>query len=82
MMNETEMEQFGALARNWREAEEIEDSAALQALENELHERITIDEIETIQGLDAKTGEPSTAETDRLRTVLGKMWNNASARLD
>ncbi len=81
-MDETEIEQFGALARNWREAEEIEDTAALEAFENELHERLTIDEIKMIQGLDAKTGEPSTAETDRLQTVLGKMWNNASARLD
>lgn len=81
-MSETEMEQFSALARNWREAEEIEDSAALEAFENELHERITIDEITMIEGLDVTTGEPSTAETDRLRTVLRKMWNNASARLD
>lgn len=81
-MNETEIEQFGALARNWREAEEINDTAASESFENELHERITIDEIRMIQGFDAKTGEPSTAETDRLRTVLGKMWNNASARLD
>ena len=81
-MNETELEQFGALARNWREAEEIDDSAAAESFENELHERITIDEIESIQGLDPMTGEPSRAETDHLRSVLGKMWNNAAARLD
>ena len=81
-MDETQLEQFGALARNWREAEEIEDSAASQAFEDELHERITIDEIRVMQGLDPKTGEPSSAETDRLRPVLEQMWNNASARLD
>lgn len=81
-MNVTETEQFSALATNWREAEEMGDSAALEAFEDELHERITIEEIATIQGLDAKTGEPSAAETDRLRSLLGTMWNNASARLD
>ncbi len=82
MMDEIEVEQFGALASNWREAQEIEDSAASEAFENELHERITMDEVKMIQGLDPKTGEPSSAETDRLRTVLAEMWNNASARLD
>lgn len=81
-MDETQLEQFGALASNWRQAEEIGDDAASQAFEDELHERITIDKISMIQGLDPKTGEPSSAETDRLRAVLGKMWSNASARLD
>jgi hypothetical protein len=80
-MDVTEAEQFGALAGNWREARDADDSAASQAFENELHARISAEEIATIQGLDAKTGEPSAAETDRLRTVLGTMWNNASARL-
>ena len=82
MMDETEVEQFRALAQNWREAEESEDKAASEAFEDELHERITMDEIKSIKGFDAKTGEPSTAETDRLRTVLGTMWSNASGRLD
>ncbi len=80
-MEVTQIEQFGALASNWREAEEIGDSAASEAFEDELHARITTDEIRMIRGLDAKTGEPSSAETDRLRAVLEKMWSNASARL-
>ena len=82
MVDQSEVEQFGALASNWREAQEIDDAAASEAFENELHERITMDEVKVIQGFDATTGEPSPAETDRLRTVLGTMWNNASARLD
>jgi hypothetical protein len=82
IVNVTEVEQFSALAGNWRDAEAIGDTAASEAFEDELHERITIDEIRTIQSLDAQTGEPSSAETDRVRTVLEKMWTNASARLD
>ena len=81
-MNTIELEQFGALARNWREAEEIGDTAAAEAFEDELHERITLAEIREAQGLDPKTGEPSSAETDRLRGLLERMWNNASARLE
>lgn len=81
-MNTIELEQFGALARNWREAEEIGDTAASEAFEDELHERITLAESKQVQGLDPRTGEPSPAETDRLRNLLERMWNNASARLD
>jgi hypothetical protein len=77
-----EAEQFGALAKNWLEAEEVADDAASAAFEDELHERITRDEINRIQGLDAASGEPSLAETEQLRKVLERMWNNASVRLD
>lgn len=77
-----EAEQFGALARNWLEAQETGDTAASDALEDELHERTTLDEIKRIQGLDAATGEPSVAETERLRDLLERMWSNASVRLD
>ena len=81
-MDVTEAEQFCALASNWRDAREMDDSAASEAFEDELHARISAEEIAAIPGLNAKTGEHSAAETDRLRTVLGTMWNNASARLD
>ncbi len=81
-MNESEIEQLSALATNWREAEGSDDAAASEAFEHELHERITIAEIRNVQGLDPQTGEPSSAETDRLRYWLEVMWNNASARLD
>ena len=80
-MDVTTIEQFGALASNWREAEAIGGDAASQAFEDELHERITVEEIASIEGLDPGTGEPSSAETDRLRATLEKMWSNASARL-
>ena len=80
-MDVTEAEQFGALASNWREAREMDDSAASEALEDELHARIPVEEIATIPGLDARTGEAWPDGTDRLRTVLGTMWSNASARL-
>lgn len=79
-MDVTEAEQFGTLASNWLEAEKTEDAAASRAFEDELHARITIEEIRTMRGLDAQTGEFSSAETDRLRTVLQKMWNNAVRR--
>ncbi len=81
-MDVTEAEQFGALASNWREARETGDGAASEAFEDELHARIAAEEIDAIPGLEGKTGEPSAAETDRLRAVLGTMWSNASARLD
>lgn len=77
-----EAEQYGALASNWLEAEEGGHTAAIEAFENELHARITFDEIDGIQGLDPATGEPSMAETERLQRSLRRMWNNASARLD
>ncbi len=81
-MDVTEAEQFGALANNWREARQMSDSAASEAFEDELHARISTEEIAEIQGHHAETGEPSPAETDRLRAALGKMRTNASARLD
>jgi hypothetical protein len=75
-----EAEEFGALAGNWLEAEKAGDAAAQEAFENELHERITFDQIDRIQGLNAATGEPSTAETERLRGLLQRIWNNASVK--
>jgi hypothetical protein len=80
MMNE--VEEFAALAQNWREAEDQRDAASSEAFENELHERVTLAEIGSLEAEDPRTGEPSAAESDRLRGVLHLMWNKASARLD
>jgi hypothetical protein len=82
IMDVTEAEQFGALASNWREAGKMDDRAASEAFEDELHASIAAEEIARLPGLGARTGEPSAAETDRLRSELGTMWSNASARLD
>jgi hypothetical protein len=82
MVDLHEAEQLSALARNWLEAEEAGETAAVEAFENELHERITFDGINRVQGLDAATGEPWPAETARLQMSLERMWTNASVRLD
>ena len=81
-MDTAEVEQVETIAQNWREAEEAGDRAAAEAFEDELHARLTAEEIGAIQGHDPRTGEPSAAETERLRGVLQRMWRNASARLD
>lgn len=81
-MNGFEVEEFAALAQNWREAEGAGDPAAAQAFEDELHGRITVAGIRTLEAQDPRTGEASAVETDRLRSTLAAIWNRASARLD
>lgn len=76
-----EAEQLGALAGNWLVSQDDGDAAAAEAFEDELHERMKLDEIKGSHGLDPASGEPSLAETERLREVLEHMWNNASLRL-
>ncbi len=81
-MNEHEIEELAAVAQNWREAEELGDTAAAEAFEDELHARVGIAEIRNLEALDPGTGEASGAETGRLRSELEEIWNRASARLD
>jgi hypothetical protein len=80
-MNVFEVEELAALVENWREAKEARDSAASEAFENELHERVTPAEIRTLEAPDPNTGEPSATATDQLRSDLQEMWSKASARL-
>lgn len=80
-MNRSEVEQLAALAENWREAEEMNDYAASQAFEDELHARVTDVEISSLKLTDPPAGE-APAETHRLQRALERMWDNASARLD
>lgn len=82
MMNESQVEELVALEQNCRDAEALGDRAAAQALEDELHARMTLAEIRSLEAFDPGTGEPSPAETGRLRGALEKLWSNASARLD
>lgn len=81
-MNGHKTEEFAVLADNWREAEEAGDRAAAEAFEDELHARLTPAEIRELEAPDPGTGEASPAETERLRSGLERMWENASAWLD
>jgi hypothetical protein len=81
-MNVAEVEELAALAENCSEAEALGDRAAREALENELHARMSIAEIRNLEAPDPRTGERSASETDRLRGALERIWSNASARLD
>ncbi len=81
-MNEVEVEELAALAENCREAEAVGDRAAAEAFEDELHARVGLAEIRSLEAADPKTGAPSAAETERLRGALERLWSNASARLD
>jgi uncharacterized protein (DUF885 family) len=79
-MKTTEVEQFAALAENWREARAINDHAASEAFEDELYARLSEDEIGRLTG--PEMPEERSGDTDGLQSVLQRMWNNASARLD
>lgn len=81
-MHTVEVEQFAALAENWRQARAIDDQAASEAFEDELHARISKDELGQLRPGNAPMHERPAAEADGLRTVLERMWDNASARLD
>lgn len=82
MRNESQIEEMTALVQNCREAEALGDRAAMEALENELHARVTLAEIRGLEAADPRTGEASPVETQRLRSALEEMRNRASARLD
>lgn len=81
-MNDIEVEELAALAENCREAEALGDQAAAEAFEDALHARVGLAEIRRLEAADPRTGEPSAAETERLRGALERLWSNASARLD
>lgn len=81
-MNTIEVEQFAALAANWSEAEEGGDQAGARAFEDELHARLSIDEIRNLRVADAQGDEASAAETAAVRRVLEAMWDKAAVRLD
>jgi hypothetical protein len=59
------VEQFAALADKWRKAEEINDYAAAEAFEDELHARVGKDEIRNLKLTDCETGELSSTMLSR-----------------
>lgn len=81
-MNTCSFEQYAALATNWREAGEGNDYAAAEAFEDELHARVSSGELRNLKLRCAASGDMSSVETESVQSVLEKMWNNASARLD
>ena len=80
-MDISEVEQLAALAKNWREAEESNDHAASEAFEDELHARVSEDEMMNLKLTDPQMGEVSSTKRDWLQSALERMWSNASARL-
>ena len=80
-MDTCEMEQYVALAANWREAEEVNDHAAAEAFEDELYARVSGSELRNLKMGGRARGNASSGVTDSVQSVLERMWDNASARL-